>query len=169
MNNPIEEHMNRLYHILGYLKKTLGEGLYFKKTKKRNIEVFIDADWADSITDRSSTSGYCTYVWVKLVTCRSNKQIVVARSSAEAEFRAMAHGICEGKWLKRLLLELKVVLGDQINILCDNQATISIAKNPIHHDRTKHMEINKHFIKVKLKMGLSILPTYLLLFKLQTF
>jgi len=56
-------------------------------------------------------------------------------------------------WLKRLLLELKILSGDQINILCDNQATIRIAKNPIHHDRTKYVEIDKHIIKEKVEDG----------------
>lgn len=154
--------MNRLYYILRYLRKTLGEGLYFKKTKKRNIKVFTDADWASSITDRRSTFGYCTYVWGNLVTWHSKKQMVVARSNAKPEFRAMAHGICKGMLLKRLLLEFKVISGEQINILCDNQVAISIAKNPIHHDQTKHVEIDRHFIKEKVEDGtinISYIPT----------
>ena len=86
-----------------------------------------------------------------LVTWRSKKQSVVARSSAEAEFRAMAHGICEGIWLRRLLSELKVKIPDPIKLLCDNQAAISIAKNPVHHDRTKHIEVDRHFISEKIE------------------
>ena len=125
-----------------YLNKTPGKGLYFKKTKKRTIELFTNVDWAGSITDHMSIFGYCTYLWGNLVTWHSKKQTVVAWSSAEAEFRAMAHGICKGMWLKQLLIELKVVSSDQINILCDNQAAISIGKNQVHRDCTKHVEIN---------------------------
>ncbi|RVX15345.1 Retrovirus-related Pol polyprotein from transposon TNT 1-94 [Vitis vinifera] len=77
-----------------YLKKSPGRGLYFKKTSSREVEVFTDADWAGSLIDRRSTTGYCSYVWGNLVTWRSKKQSIVARSSVEAEFRAMAHGIC---------------------------------------------------------------------------
>nr|CAN65095.1 hypothetical protein VITISV_011639 [Vitis vinifera] len=88
-----------------------------------------------------------------LVTWRSKKQSVVARSSAEAEFRAMAQGICEGIWLNRLLEELRVPLKHPMVLYCDNQAAISIAKNPVHHDRTKHMEIDRHFIKEKIEEG----------------
>ncbi|RVW61892.1 Retrovirus-related Pol polyprotein from transposon TNT 1-94 [Vitis vinifera] len=81
------------------------------------------------------------------------KQSVVARSSAEAEFRAMAQGICEGIWLNRLLEELRVPLKHPMVLYCDNQAAISIAKNPVHHDRTKHVEIDRHFIKEKIEEG----------------
>ena len=103
--------------------------------------------------DRQSASGYCTYVWGNLVTWRSKKQSVVARSSAEAEFRAMALGICEGIWLERLLKELCISVKKPVNMYCDNQSAISIAKNLVHHDLTKHVEIDRHFIKEKVERG----------------
>ncbi|XP_062100605.1 uncharacterized mitochondrial protein AtMg00810-like [Humulus lupulus] len=81
--------------ILRYFKQTLGIGLYFKKSSDRKVEVFTDADWAGTIDDRKSASSYCTLLWGNLVTWRSKKQSVVARSSAEAEYRAMAHVVCE--------------------------------------------------------------------------
>ncbi|RVW57690.1 Retrovirus-related Pol polyprotein from transposon TNT 1-94 [Vitis vinifera] len=153
MNNPTEKHMTAVIRILRYLKMTLGKGLFFQRTTKKEIEIFSDADWAGSVTDRRSTSGHCSFVWGNLVTWRSKKQSVVARSSAEAEFRAMAQGICEGIWLNRLLEELRVPLKHPMVLYCDNQATISIAKNPVHHDRTKHVEIDRHFIKEKIEEG----------------
>ncbi|RVW21062.1 Retrovirus-related Pol polyprotein from transposon RE1 [Vitis vinifera] len=153
MNNPTERHMKVVYRILQYLKKSPGRGLYFKKTSSREVEVFTDADWAGSLIDRRSTTGYCSYVWGKLVTWRSKKKSVVARSSAEAEFKAMAHGICEGMWLQRILKELGIISNSTMTVLCDNKATISIAKNPVQHDRTKHVEIDRHFIKEKLEGG----------------
>ena len=85
------------------------------------------------------------------MTWRSKKQSVVARSSAEAEFRSLAQGICEGMWLKRLLEELKVKTEGPINMKSDSQSAIAIAKNPIHHDRTKHVEIDRHFISEKVE------------------
>ena len=72
---------------------------------------------------------------------------MVARSSAKAKFRALSHGICEGIWLQRMLKELKISTSYTMKILCHNKAAISIAKNPVHHDRTKHVEIDRHFIK----------------------
>ncbi|RVW73427.1 Retrovirus-related Pol polyprotein from transposon TNT 1-94 [Vitis vinifera] len=153
MNNPTEKHMTAVIRILRYLKMTPGKGLFFQRTTNKEIEIFSDADWAGSVTDRRSTSGYCSFVWGNLVTWRSKKQSVVARNSAEAEFRAMAQGICEGIWLNRLLEELRVPLKHPMVLYCDNQAAISIAKNPVHHDRTKHVEIDRHFIKEKIEEG----------------
>nr|CAN82240.1 hypothetical protein VITISV_044199 [Vitis vinifera] len=136
MHSPIEEHMEAVYRILRYLKMTPGKGLFFRKTENRDIEVYSDADWAGNIIDRRSTSGYCSFVWGNLVTWRSKKQSVVARSSAKAEYRALAQGICEGIWIKRVLSELGQTSSSPILMMCDNQAAISIAKNPVHHDRT---------------------------------
>ncbi|RVW45693.1 Retrovirus-related Pol polyprotein from transposon RE1 [Vitis vinifera] len=96
MHSPTEEHMEAVYRILRYLKMTPGKGLFFRKTENRDTEVYPDADWAGNIINRRSTSGYCSFVWGNLVTWRSKKQSVVARSSAEAEYRALAQGICEG-------------------------------------------------------------------------
>ena len=154
MHDPCQGHLNAVYRILRYLKQTPGKGLFFKKNTERKVEVFTDADWAGSIDDRKSTSGYCTKIWGNVVTWRSKKQTVVARSSAEAEYRAMAHGVCEAIWIKRLLEELKIEYEAPIQLYCDNQSTISIAHNPIHHDRTKHVEVDRHFIKEKIDGGI---------------
>ncbi|RVW25377.1 Retrovirus-related Pol polyprotein from transposon TNT 1-94 [Vitis vinifera] len=132
MHSPTEEHMEAVYRILRYLKMTPGKGLFFRKTENRDTEVYSDADWAGNIIDRRSTSGYCSFVWGNLVTWRSKKQSVVARSSAEAEYRALAQGICEGIWIKRVLSELGQTSSSPILMMCDNQAAISIAKNPVH-------------------------------------
>lgn len=98
-----------------------------------------------------STSGYCSFVWGNLVTWRSKKQLVVARSTAETEFRALALGIRVGIWLHRLLEELKIGTSESIRIMCDNKSAIAIAKNPIIHYHTKHGEIDRHFIYEKVE------------------
>ncbi|WJZ84337.1 hypothetical protein VitviT2T_003945 [Vitis vinifera] len=158
MHSPYEVHLEAVYRILRYLKSTPGKGLFFKKSEEKTIEAYTDADWAGSVTDRRSTSGYCTYIWGNLVTWRSKKQSVVARSSAEAEYRAMAHGVCEILWLKKILEELKRPLEMPMKLYCDNKAAISIAHNPVQHDRTKHVEIDKHFIKDKLEASIICMP-----------
>ena len=84
------------------MKGTPGRGLLFENHGNVQSEGYMNADWAGSVTDRRSTSGYCTFVGGNLVTWRSKKQSVIARSSAEAEFRAVAHGICEVLWIRRL-------------------------------------------------------------------
>ena len=85
MSNPTETDMRNVNRILQYLKGTPGRGLYFQKNSKRGIEVYTDLDWAGCLSDRNSTTGYCTFVWGNMVTWRSKKQFVVARSSAEAK------------------------------------------------------------------------------------
>ena len=82
----------------------------------------------------------------------------MARSNAEAEFRAVAHGICEVMWIKRLLSDLRVSTSLPARVYCDNKATISIAHNPVLHDRTKHVEVDKHFIKEKIDNGVICMP-----------
>jgi len=114
----------------------------FKKKSKTGIEVYTDSDWAGCPSDKKSTTGYCSFVWTNLVTWRSKKQPVVAMSSVEDEFRAMAQGICKGIWLKRMLDEIIIPINYTIRILCDNKVVISIAKNPVHHDKTGHVEID---------------------------
>ncbi|RDX63580.1 Copia protein, partial [Mucuna pruriens] len=84
------------------------------------------------------------------------KENVVARSNAEAEFRAMIHNIYEGLWMKIILDDLKVKYEGPIKLFYDNNSTISISYNPVQHDRTKHIEIDKHFIKEKLNSGLVV-------------
>ncbi|RZC11556.1 Retrovirus-related Pol polyprotein from transposon RE1 [Glycine soja] len=158
MQSPHEEHLEAVHRILRYLKSTPGRGLFFKKTGQQAIEVFTDAVWAGSITDRKSTSGYCTFVWGNLVTWRSKKQDVVARTCAKVEYRAMAQVVCEILWLKRILEELQLLMTLLMKLYCDNKAAISISRNPVQHDRTKHVAIDRHFIKEKVDAGLICMP-----------
>ena len=101
--------------------------------------------------DRRSTIGYCTFLGGNLVTWRNKKQNVVARSSTESEFRAIAQGLCELLWLKIILDDLRIKWDDPKKLYCGNNSSINIAHNPIQHDRTKHIKVDRHFIKEKLK------------------
>ena len=92
------------------------------------------------------------------MTWRSKKQSVVARSSAEAEFRSLALGICEALWIKKVLEELGIPMAKPMKVYCDNKAAISIAYNPVLHDRTKHIEVDKHFIKENIEKGKICIP-----------
>ena len=92
--------MNAVMRILRYLKNAHGKGILFtKNVNHQSIEVYTDVDWAGAMDDRRSTSGYFTFVGGVLVTWKSKKQNVVARSSAETEFKSMALGLCEALWL----------------------------------------------------------------------
>ena len=151
MHCPSKDHISAVVRILRYLKSSPGRGLMFTKNQHLHIDGYTDADWAGNITDRKSTSGYFTFVGGNLVTWRSKKQKVVALSSAEAEFKGVAKRLCELLWLKRLLEEIECSSQDTMNLFCDNKAAIAIAHNPVQHDRTKHVEVDRHFIKQKLE------------------
>ena len=134
MHCPSEAHMNAVTRILWYLKFSPGKGLMFRKNNHSNVDGYTDADWAGNISDMKSTSGYFPFVGGNLVTWRGKKQKVVALSSAEVEFRGMAKGVCELLWLRRLLSEIGFVPSLEMNLFCDNKATIDISHNPIQYD-----------------------------------
>ena len=144
--------------ILRYLKSTSSRGLLFSKNDNLDLLAYTDADWAGDRDDRKSTSGYFTLVRGNLVTWKSKKQKVVALSSAEAEFRGIMKDITEVLWIRKLLEELKFPHKGPCDLFCDNKADISISGNPVQHDRTKHVEFDRHFIKEKLEEGIINLP-----------
>ena len=150
MHDPRTGHMDAVYRILRYLKSSPRKGLWFKRNQHLDVEGYCDADWASNIDDRRSTSGYCVFVGGNIVSWRSKKQEVVARSTAEAEYRAMALALSEMIWMKNLMAELKLLRNNTMVLNCDNISAMNIANNLVQHDRTKHIEIDRFFIKEKL-------------------
>ena len=159
MHNLGEQHMNAVMLILRYLKSAPRKGILFTKNVDcQSVNAYSDVVWAGAIDDRRSTSRYFTFVGGNLVTWRSKKQNVVARSSAEAEFRGMTLGICEALWLRLLLMDLGYLSRQQILLYCDNKTACAITHNPVQHDRTKHVKVDKFFIKEKLDEKIVELP-----------
>jgi hypothetical protein len=152
MHAPRTSHLSAIDRILRYLKGTPGQGIWMKKNNSNNVVGFSDADWAGSC-DRKSTTGFCTFVGGNLVTWKSKKQNVVARSSAEAEYRAMASTASELIWIKQLLSDMKIEHTRTMKMYCDNQAARHIASNPVFHERTKHIEVDCHFVREKVQSG----------------
>ncbi|CAN6704192.1 unnamed protein product [Malus baccata var. baccata] len=106
MHFPSMDHLKIVHRVLRYLKGSIGRGILMRNNSHTRISGYTDADWAGNSLDRKSTTGFCTFVGGNQVTWKSKKQSVVARSSAEAEYRAMASTACELIWLKSLLLAL---------------------------------------------------------------
>ncbi|XP_066377442.1 uncharacterized mitochondrial protein AtMg00810-like [Miscanthus floridulus] len=153
MHDPRSGHLDAVYRILRYLKSCPGKGLCFRGHGHLNVDGYCDADWASCPDDRRSTSGYCAFVGGNLVSWRSKKQAVVWRSTAEAEYRAMSLVVCEMLWIRSLLSELNVLRKGASKLWCDNKSAINIANNPVQHDRTKHVEVDRFFIKEKIDEG----------------
>ena len=123
--------------------------LYENRSHTQIVE-YCNADWASSPVDRHSTFRYCAFIGGNLVSWKSKKQDVVARSSAQVEYRVMALATCELIWPRHLLQELRFGKDEQTMLICDNQATLHIATNPIFHEMTKHIEVDYHFIIEKI-------------------
>ena len=118
-----------------------------------HIVAYSDADWAGSPIDKRSTSRYCVFIGGNLISWKSKKQDVVARSSAEAKYQTMALATCELIWLKHLLQELRFGKDEQMKLICDNQVVLHISSNLVFHERTKHIEMDCHFIREKIAPG----------------
>jgi hypothetical protein len=152
MSSPGEEHWAAVKRIFRYVKGTAdfklilgGEG--------RELEGYTDADWGANDINRRSISGYCFTLGVGAVSWKSKKQTSVALSSTEAEYMALTQAAKEAIWIKSLLKELQRFLGEAVLIHVDNQSCIALAKNPEFHARTKHIDIQHHFIREKVEDG----------------
>ena len=154
MSFPTVDNWAAVEHILCYLKGAPGRGILYSNHGHNRVECFTDADWAGSKEDRRFTSGYCVFVGGNLVLWKSKKQVVVSCSSAESEYRAMTQSVCEIMWLHQLLMEVGIKTGVPAKLWCDNQTALHIASNPVFHERTKHIEIDCHFVREKIQLGL---------------
>jgi hypothetical protein len=153
MTAPRSVHYAAVLHILRYVKGTLFHGLHFSSHSSLDLRVYSDADWAGDPTDRRSTTGYCFLLGDSLISWRTKKQSVVARSSTEAEYRALADTTSELLWLRWLLHDMGVSQTSSSPIFCDNRSAIQIAHNDVFHERTKHIEIDCHFVRHHLLQG----------------
>ncbi|KAI0524414.1 hypothetical protein KFK09_003782 [Dendrobium nobile] len=108
---------------------------------------YVDSDWACDHQDRKSTTGYCNFLGQTLISWSVKKQSTIARSSAEAEYCALASATTEIIWLRQLLQELGNEQKAPTTLYCDNTSAISLAHNPVYHARTKHIEVDYHFIQ----------------------
>ena len=127
---------------------------------------YSDSGWAGDVKDRKSTSGYCFSVNGGLISWRSSKQSCVALSTAEAEYVALAGAAQEAIWLRQLLNDVHCNDGLPIIINEDNQAAISIAKDPKDHPKTKHIAIKYHFIRDRIvnnEIAVKYCPTDMML------
>ena len=170
VSQPRSTHLSAVHHLLRYLKGHPGQGLFFSSSSdiqlkayseasSLKLQAFSDSDWASCPDTRKSVTGFCVFLGNSLVSWRAKKQTTVSRSSAEAEYRALAATTSELVWLQQLLCDFHVSPSSPALIFCDNQAAIHIASNPTFHERTKHIEIDCHFVRDKITTGsIKLLP-----------
>ena len=137
-----------------YLKKTPGQGFFLSAQFDLKLKCYCDADWAAYIDTRRSIPSFCIFLGESLIPWKSKKQQVVSRSSAESEYRAMACVASEIVWLVALLDTFGYTHKGLASLYCDSKASLYIAANPMFHERTKHIEIDCHFIREKIEDGL---------------
>ena len=144
---PRSTHYAAVIHILHYLKGTMFHGLHFSANSSLELHGFSNSDWAGDPIDRRSTTSICFFLGDSLISWRSKKQSVVALSTAEAEYQALANATQEVVWLHRLLGNMGVTFNGATSLYCDNKSAIEIAHNDVFHERTKHIETYCHFIR----------------------
>lgn len=153
MHDPREPHFHALKRILRYVRGTIDHGLQLYSSSTTQLTAYSDADWGGCPTTRRSTSGYCVFLGNNLLSWSSKRQNIVSRSSAEAEYRGVANAVAETSWLRNLLRELHTPLFTATIVYCDNVSTVYMSANPVQHQRTKHIEIDIHFVREKVATG----------------
>ncbi|GJZ35072.1 copia protein, partial [Tanacetum coccineum] len=146
-------HMDALKRILRYIQGTLHFGLQLTKSSIHGLVSYTDTDWAGCPDTRRSTSGYCVYLGDNLISWSSKRQPTLSRSSAEAEYRGVANVVFESCWIRNLLLELHYLIHKATIVYWDNVSAIYLSSNPIQHQRTKHIELDIHFVREKVARG----------------
>ena len=129
-----------------YLKGAIDFGLYYDGNHDYSLYGYTDVDWAGSVSDRKSTLGGCFCLGSAMISWFIKKQSSIALSTAEAEYIAACFASCEAIWIQKLMSGLFDLEMDTTEILCDNQSCIKMSKNPVFHDRSKHIEIRYFYI-----------------------
>lgn len=160
MQAPTVDHWDAALRVLRYLKSHLGQGVFLSRHSSLQLTAYCDSDYATCPLTRRSITGYFVSLGDSPVSWKTKKQSTVSRSSAEAEYRAMAYACCELLWLKALLSSLGYAHSSPMHLHCDSQAALHIAANPVFHDRTKHIEVDCHFVRDLFLAG-TVLPHHI--------
>ena len=153
MHNPSDFHFQLVKHILRYVRGTMNYGIRLLSKGSFELYAFSDVDWAGCPLTRCSTLGYCTYLGKNCISWSSKKYPTVARSSTKAEYQAFASTAAEITWLTYVLRDIGLYLYRHPVMFCDNISALHMAVNPVFHARTKHIELEYHFVREKVGLG----------------
>ncbi|CAL1391452.1 unnamed protein product [Linum trigynum] len=153
MESPKKPHLEAAKRILRYVKGTVNHGIFYKRGGTGELVGYCDADYAGDLDTRKSTTGYVFSIGSGPVSWCSKKQSTVALSTTEAEYKASAMAAQECVWLVQLLQNLGQQVNYSVPIYCDNQSAMRLVENSVFHARTKHVEVQYHFIREKVLQG----------------
>eukprot|EP00253_Pinus_taeda_P008888 PITA_08888 len=153
MERPKETHWQAAKKILRYVNGTKGFGILYSSSESFMLKGYTDSDWAGSVDDRQSTSGYVFYMGSGAISWASKKQPVVSLSTAEVEYVAAIAAACQAVWLRRVIRDLCHEQEKGTTIYCDNSSAIALSKNSVFHKRTKHIDTKFHFIRELVNNG----------------
>lgn len=151
LHAPTTVHWEAVKRILRYIKQCTGLGLKIHRSVSTLVSAFSDADWAGCVDDRKSTGGFAVFLGTNLVSWSARKQSTVSRSSTEAEYKAIANATAEVMWIQTLLHEVGVKSPNAAKLWCDNLGATYLSSNPVFHARTKHIEVDYHFVRDRVK------------------
>ena len=153
MNCATETHFKAAKRVLRYIKGTLSFGIKFCSSHNFELQGYADSDWAGSLDDLKSTSGFCFCFRSGIFTWSSKKQEIVAQSTAEAELIATTAAVNHALWLRKIMCDLHLERKLSTEVKVDNQAAIAISNNPVFHGKTKHFSIKLFFVRDVQKDG----------------
>jgi hypothetical protein len=148
---PTHLHYSHLLRVLRYLRGTITRRLFFPRSSSLQLQAYSDATWASDSSDRRSLSAYCIFLGGSLIAWKTKKQTAVSRSSAEAELRAMALATAEVTWLRWLLEDFGVSVTVPTPLLSDSTGAISIARDPVKHELTKHIGVDACYTRAQVQ------------------
>jgi hypothetical protein len=153
MHDPRTQHMSALKRIIRYIQGTINLGLHLYRSSFNKLISYTDVYWGGCPDTRRPTSGYCVYLGDNLISWSVKRQHTLSRSSAEVEYRGVANVVSESCWIRNLLLELHCPITKATLVYCDNVSAVYLSDNPVQHQRTKHIEMDIHFVREKVARG----------------
>jgi hypothetical protein len=152
-SNPDQSHINAVKRIFAYVKGTADYGICFGSKKDDCLIAFCDADYAGDIDTRRSTTGYVVMLNGGPVTWGSRQQQCVSLSTTEAKYVAACETTRQISWFRNLLQDVGIVQKAPTPLFCDNQGAIHLSKNPEKHKRTKHIDVQYHYVRKAKQRG----------------
>jgi histone deacetylase 1/2 len=154
LHAPTTVHWTAVKKVLRYLRGTLTLGLHFRRSPSTLVSAFSDAEWVGCPDDRRSTGGFAVFLGPNLISWSARKQATVSRSSPEAEYMALVDATDEVIWVQTLLKELGISQTRSAVLWCDNIGATYLSANHVFHARTKHIEIDYHFVRERVAQKL---------------